>query len=239
VPRPADAWAEFRAAFVTELRQASRTSQFWIAVARQSIPVIGVAFFAWPALQIGIYFVLQSWLMLSLYCATDMTFDPEYRKGKLPRDMAEAVGALLKNFFGAIVAVGILLGLFGGFMLFIFFEGDSWDAFFRSGWHERSFLYGLLGLGASCLVETVRFARSLPQRTPAQIEADDLRIASTFYRVILMFVACLFVGAAPFAGLGDLIFVLATSLIVLYFEALPRSAAAFVASMKKTPRKAQ
>ncbi len=166
MPTPADAPAEFRAAFVTELREASRTSQFWIAVARQSIPVIGVAFFAWPALQIGVYFVLQSWLMLSLYCATDMTFDPEYRQGKPPRDVAEAAGALLKNFFGAIVAVGILLGLFGGFMLFNFFAGEAWDAFFSSGWHERSFLFGLLALAVSCLFETVRFVRSLPRRTP-------------------------------------------------------------------------
>ncbi len=54
-----------------------------------------------------------------------------------------------------------------------------------------------------------------------------------------MFVCCFFVSATRFFGLGDVLFVLATSLILIYFEALPRSAASLIASIKKTPNQAQ
>jgi len=219
-------------AFVAELSRVWRTPQFWVVIARQSIPVIGVAFFDWAALQIGAYFVLQSWLMLSLYCATDLTFDPKYQEGKPPRNFGESLSALIKMLFGALFIVGIMIGLCAAFILLKFFSRDAVHAFVTDDWHENGFLFGLAAMATSCLFETVRFVRSLPSRSPAQIEADDMRIATTFYRVVLLFVACALIGAVGGSSLGDLLFVLAIALIMAYFEALPRSAALLIRSVK-------
>src|SRR6185369_16442705 len=128
--------AVLRAAFVAELRRVWRKPQFWIVVARQIVPVVGVGFFDWAALQIGLYFVIQSWLMLSLYCATDLTFDPKHRKEKTARASTASASTLVKNFFGAAVLMGFVVGIFGGILLFSFFRGEAWDVFVDSGWRE-------------------------------------------------------------------------------------------------------
>lgn len=227
--------ADFRVALVAELRIEWRTSHFWIAVAMHSIPVIGVIFFEWPALKIGVYFVIQSWLMLALYCATDLTFDPKYRANKPPRGLSEGMSDFIKNLVGALLIVGILLGVVGGLMLQSSFAGDAWNTFIHSGWHERSFLNGLAALAAGCMIEALRFVRSLPRRTMAQIEADDMRIATTFYRVVLLFTASFLINVLGVFGFADVVFVMATALVLTYFEVLPRSAASLIGILKNKP----
>jgi hypothetical protein len=222
-----------RAALIAELRSVSRTLQFWIIVARQSIAVIGTAFFGWHALEIGLYFAIQSWLMLSLYAATDLTFDPKYLNAGPVRAWKESAGTLLKNFLAASLLTGILIGLFGGIALVGLFRGDAWGAFIEGGWHEPSFLCGVGALAASCVAEAARYLRSLPRRTAAEIEADDMRIASTFYRVVLLFMATVVIGALAWTGFTDLLFVVATALILTYFEALPRNASLLLGDVLK------
>ncbi|HEY2394605.1 MAG TPA: hypothetical protein VGH81_01320 [Rudaea sp.] len=214
-----------RAALIAELRQVWRTPPFFFSALRNATSVVGVLFLGWSALELALYFVIQSWLMLSLYAATDLTFNPKYG-GHPPRSLREALATPVQNLVGALVVVGFLIGLFGWFLLSGMFGADDWQAFLQGGWQQPSFLYGLLILLASCLSEAAVFAQRLPTRSAAQVETDDLRIASLFYRLVLLLAASIFLGATRGTALAAPLFALA--LVQVYFEALPRSSAAFL-----------
>lgn len=215
---------EFPSVLRAELGVASRTGAFWIVVARQAIPVLGVALFDWPAFEIAVYFVVQSWLMLSLYAATDLTFNPKY-SGTKGRNPESSVWLLLKQFLAAGLLIGFLVGMFGGFLLLQAFPREDANAFLQGGWHEQSFLIGLLALASGCLAEAVRFAQCIPQRTPDETAADDARIAGTFYRVVLLFIVSGLIGVTAQWRFAPVLFVIALGLLLTLFEALPRSAA--------------
>jgi hypothetical protein len=207
-----------------ELRDVWRTPAFLTTVARHTVPVVGVAFFGWPALQLAIYFILESWLLLSLYAAADLSFNPK-NGGRAPRNLREAVIDPLPQFLAAAGLIGVFVGLFGGFLIVGVFAPDEWTDFIQGGWHEPSFLLGLTMLIATCLTEAARFAQRLATRTPAQAQVDDLRIASLFYRVVLLFLASGALGLmAPFA-FAPMLFALALGIVLTFFEVLPCSAA--------------
>jgi hypothetical protein len=199
-----------------ELSAVWRTLPFLTTLARHTLPVIGVLFFVWPALQLAAYFLIESWLMMSLYAATDLTFNPKY---------GEAVLAPLPQFLAAGALIGVLVGLFGGFIVLGAFAQDERDAFFVGGWRETSFLLGLTILAASCVSEAAHFAQRIARRSPAQVQTDDLRIASLFYRVVLLFMASGVLGMAAPWSLAPVVFAIGLGLILTFFEALPRSAA--------------
>jgi hypothetical protein len=206
-----------------ELSAVWRTLPFLTTLARHALPVVGVLFFAWPALQLAAYFLIESWLMLSLYAATDLTFNPKYG-GRAPRSKSEAVLAPLPQFLAAAALIGVLVGLFGGFIVVGAFALDERQAFLDGGWRETSFLFGLAMLAASCVSEAAHFAQRMARRTPAQVQTDDLRIASLFYRVVLLFMASAVLGMAPWSW-APVVFAIVLGLILTFFEALPRSAA--------------
>jgi hypothetical protein len=217
----------FATVLSAELRAAWRTFPFLASAARNATSVIGVLFFDWPALQLALYFVIESWLMLSLYATTDLSFNPKYG-GRAPQSLSEAVLTPLPQFLAAAALIGVLVGLFGGFVLANTFAPDDWDAFLQGGWKQHSFLVGLLVLAATCLSEAVHFARRIRTRTPEQAAADDLRIASLFYRVVLLFMASAALGLARGSQLAAPLFALALAIVLMFFEALPRSAAALL-----------
>src|SRR5687767_14392176 len=74
-----------------ELVAAARTRCFWVAVARHSVPVVGVALFEWSAVNVGVFFLLESWLFLSLRATVEVTFDPKYAQGAAPRTAWDAI----------------------------------------------------------------------------------------------------------------------------------------------------
>ena len=58
--------------FFAELARESRTGHFWMMVARNAVPPLGVIALGWPALQAAVLFVLESWVFLSLRCGIEM-----------------------------------------------------------------------------------------------------------------------------------------------------------------------
>jgi hypothetical protein len=229
---PTDA-GQFALQVREELRDIWRTPAFLTPAARHAVPVIGAAFLGWPALQLAIYFVFESWLMLSLYAAADLSFNPK-NGGRAPRGWREAVIEQLPQFLAAAGLIAVMVGLFGGFLIVGAFAQDEWIEFLQTGWREPSFLLGLALLIATCLSEAARFAQRLATRTPAQAQLDDLRIASLFYRVVLLFMASGALGLTSQFAFAPMLFALALGIVLTFFEALPRSAAALLG--QRTPR---
>jgi len=221
---PPDSPSDFGRVLGAEVRVAWRTPAFWTIVLRHVIPVVGVVFFAWPAFQIAVFFVFESWLMLSLYAATDLTFNPKYGGAKT-RDARAIVGPLLKQFLAAGLLIAFIVGMFGGFLLVDVFPQEDWSGFLDGGWREHSFLIGLFALAASCIVDAVHFAQRIAHRTAEEVVADDARIAGTFYRVVLLFMVSGLIGATAQWGFVAPLFVIALALVLTLFEGLPRSAA--------------
>jgi len=214
----------------SELRHAARTSQFWLSLVRNSVPLFGVFLWHWDVLQMAVYFLLQCWLMGSLYCAIDMTFNPE--KGPPPRDTLDGMQPMLKRLFVAGLAFAVLVGIFGGFMLIGFFGKRELQEFLATGWQQWSFLQGVLALLAGCIAEAVRFLRSLPKRTPADIEADNYRFAATVQTVAVLAAFSAFLGAISRFLFGPAVVVVPMVLVATFFDATPRSAATMMGMRK-------
>ena len=223
---PMDA-GQFASQVRAELREIGRTPAFLTTLARHVLPVIGVLFFGWPALQLAVYFVIESWLMLSLYATADLSFNPKYG-GRAPQSLREAVIEPLPQFLAAAGLIGVLVGLFGGILIVGAFAQDEWTEFLQTGWDEPSFLLGLALLTASCLFEAIHFAQRIATRTPAQAQHDDLRIASLFYRVVLLFMASGGLGLTAQFAFAPMLFAIALGIVLTFFEGLPYSAAALL-----------
>jgi len=213
-----------------ELLHNARTAQFWLSIARNSVPLFGVFLWKWDVLEMSFYFLLQCWLMGSLYCAIDMTFNPE--KGPPPRDTLDGMQPMLQKLFVAGLVFAVLVGIFGGFMLIGFFRKNELSEFFSTGWQQWSFLKGVLALTAGCIAEAVRFLRSLPERTPADIEADNYRFAATLQTVALLCVFATFLGAISRFLFGPAAVVVPMVLVATLFDATPRSTAALLGTRK-------
>ncbi len=213
-----------------ELRGGVGKLQFWLSLARNSVPLFGAFLLHWDILEMAFYFLLQSWLMGALYCAIDMTFNPD--KGTPPRDVLDALGPLIKRFFGAAAVFAIFVGVFGGFMLVGFFGKGELLEFLNGGWQHAAFEQGVLALVVGSLAEAVRFVRSLPTRTPADIEADNFRFAATLQTVALLCVVSTFLGALARLLAGSAAFVVPAVVVVTMFDVAPRSAALMMGTPK-------
>lgn len=213
-----------------ELRHAVHTTQFWLSLLRNSVPLFGVFLWHWDVLQMAVYFLLQCWLMGSLYCAIDMTFNPE--KGTPPKDTLDGMQSMLQKLPVAGLVFAVLVGMFGAFMLIGFFRKDELGEFLSTGWQQWSFLKGVLALATGCIAEAVRFLLSLPKRTPADIEADNYRFAATVHTVAVLAVFSAFLGAISRFLFGAAAVVVPMVLVATLFDATPRSAAVMMGTRK-------
>ena len=73
------------------LAAAARTTDFWLSVARHSVPVIGVWAFGWSPVNVGVFFLLESWLFISTRATIEVTFDPHYAGDSLLLNLAGGV----------------------------------------------------------------------------------------------------------------------------------------------------
>lgn len=212
--------------FIAELVAGTRSAQFWLSLARNSIPLFGVFLWGWDVLELAVYILLQCWLMGATYCAIDLTFNPE--KGKAPADLLDAVGPLMRRFAVACVMFAVIVGIFGWFVL-AFFNKTELSAFLNGGWERPTFLWGVLGLIVGCLAEAVRFVHSLPRRTPEQEQADNRRFAATIRTVALIAVISAFLGAAARYAFGVSAFAVIVVLVLTLMDVAPRSVDALFA----------
>ncbi len=215
--------------FPNEARAALGRPGFWIAVLRETVPVVGVLAFGWPAFAAALYFIVESWLYLSLRASTEIVIDPKYAGKDLPRSTPDAVAKIAKHLSYVLPFFAILLGLFAGFVMFAAFPKADWAAFAAGGWREPEVLWGFGVLLASVIADTVRHARRFATRTSAEAEAGDLSMKLMFYRVTFgLFPAAFLLGLAGRWGLAPPLIVLAIALISIAIEAIPRSIVAWL-----------
>ena len=207
-----------------QLFAALRTRRFWMAVARNAVPVVGVLWFDWSAVSIAAFFLLESWLFLSSRATVEITFDPEFAHGQLPKTAGEALVKTTWMFLLTSIACAILVLGFGGVVALMAFTEPEINQFFTNGWRQTSFLVGVFGLVADILLDSIALKRRLLDRTPAERQADDLRTRLMFYRVAALMLACMVIAVASTIGIGGPVLVLLLSIILIYVEVFPRRA---------------
>jgi hypothetical protein len=214
-------WAALRA----ELAQALPTGRFWGVVARHCVPVVGVFLLGWPGLHAALFFLLESWLFLSLRCSIEISIDPKFGGSAIPTTPGSLVGRVLVQLPLVALGMAVLLGMFVWVLLVQAFSRSDWSEFIATGWRETSFLGGFVALLGSCVYEAVDFARRFPKRSREQAVLDDLRTATMFYRLIGLLAVSYGLGLAKRFGFGPQALVSAMALVMIYIEGTPHHAA--------------
>ena len=126
--------------FAEEFRRAARTSAFWIAAARELVPVAGVIALGWSAFAAALFFLFESWLLMSLRASAEITLNPRYAGKDLPNSTREAVVQVLKHFAYVLPFMGLLLGFFAAFILTVAFTREDLWRFLELEWREPAVL---------------------------------------------------------------------------------------------------
>lgn len=214
-----------------------RTTAFWSALFRHTLPVVGVTVFGWSGGTIALFFVLESWLFLTTRSAVDITFDPQFAFDRSTRTRRQTLGDLAKNVLIAGGMCGVLVFGFGGFVAVIAFSGDEGARFMREGWKQPSFLLSLLGLLATAVADGVRVAQRLNERTSVERAQDDARIRVMFYRNIgLLLGGTVIIAAASAFDVGAVAVVVVISATLIWIELLGLSASPTAPAPRADPR---
>lgn len=204
------------------LSVAVRSAGFWFAVMRHSVPVIGVAVFGWSAVSVAVIFLLESWIFLTNRLTIEVTFDRKYAGHELPVTVGQAISQTAKMWLLAAPVLAFMLFAFGGFVLLVAFPPGDWAEFSSDGWRRMSFRVSVVLILLDAIVDAVRFQRRLLTRSAAERVSDDRSVRVMFYRVVALLGGCVMLGLAAKVGLGGPLLVLAISLILVSFEALPQ-----------------
>lgn len=194
-----------------------RRPSFQAALLRQSVPVAGVLVLGWPAIEVAIFFLLDTWLFLTVRGSCDIAFDRAFG-GK--KDASLWTVAKLAP-VGAVV-VGIAVGMFGGIPLVMALPAWEWQA--AGGLASRAFLLSFAFLLVSHLYDAVRFVRRYHSRTEEERRQDALAVRVVMARLFVLVVAPFVLQFASLIGMAGRALVLLISGGILWLEAFPERA---------------
>ena len=201
------------------------TPQLWLVLLRRAIPIVGVGLWGWPGASIAIYFLLESWLFLTVRSAVEITFDPGYSPEARRRTGGAAARAFLRSLLITGIGMGVLILGFGRVVALVAFTGEASQRFLAAGWKETSFLAGLLALVVDTVVDGVSFKQRLTTRTEEQRAEDTRKVQGMLYRnTALLLGAMLIMAAAAAFDAGSLAVVVVISIVLAAFELSPRLA---------------
>jgi hypothetical protein len=195
-----------------------------MTLARHSIPVFGVLLFHWSAVNIAVFFLLESWLFLSTRLMIEVTFDPSFGGGWLGPSVWTAILKGVWMYALSAIACGVLVFAFGGFIILFAFQPGEWHQFVNGAWARPSFLLSLAALAGDVIVDGLAFSRRLLERSAAEKRLDDLHTRVMFYRVGMLMIACLVIGVAGSFGVGGPVLVIVIMLSLVYVELFPHRA---------------
>lgn len=207
---------------LAEIRDSLRRPEFWAAVGRELVPVAGVFFFGWMALEAGVFFLLESWLFLAGRLSLELVFDPRTSGDEVPRGCLAQLLKFTGYFATAGVIFGLLVGILALFTLQLAFSQEEIQTFLAAGWRRPPFL---LGIGALLLAELFtgwRFVSQVAVRSEEERKRDDHRILVMFYRCVVLLGSTYLLSFLVRNGLDPRFFVVVLFLVMLYFEACPR-----------------
>jgi len=213
----------------------------WTALFRHAVPVLGVLFLDWQALDVLLFLFVETWLFLTLRVGAETVLNRSF--GAVPETGVGAVAQLLVMTPIAGLLVGVVMGLVGLVVQQVAFGADEWRAFEQSAaWRTPLYRMGLALVVVEQVAEAVAFAVRLA-RLPAPSDADDRKLQRMVQRVVFLGAAGLAAGFAP-AGAGARGVVVALAVAMFLWEAWPEEApsaadAAAAAPRTKPPRRAR
>src|SRR5262245_47517634 len=198
-------------------REVLRRPSFRAALLRQAVPVIGVVVLGWPAVEVAIFFLLDTWLFLTARASCDIALDTKFGGSKDASPWAVAKVAPV----GA-VTVALFVAMFGGIPLVMALPAAEWQA--MGGLRRPVFLVSFLFLAASHLYDTVGFVRRFQSRTEEERRWDALASRVVIARMFVLVVAPFGLQLASLVGMAGRALVLLISGAILWLEAFPERA---------------
>jgi hypothetical protein len=205
-----------------EFEESLRRPSFWLAAAREAVPVIGVFFFGWEAIWAAAFFGIESVVYLATRIPAAMTFDPDSRGYHQPTGRFGPTGQYLGILPISLALIALVVGTPAFFSLTTF-PKEHFEAFVeQGGLLDPGFLTGVAVLLFSEAVATFRFIRRAPHRTPEQREQDEIRIQVMYHRALGLLTCGFLLGFLVRLTPEGKAFVLLPFLVMLYFEGCPR-----------------
>ena len=213
-PRPLPGWS------VVVRRPAFRAS-----AVRQVLPVLGVFFLGWPAIDIVAFFLLEIWAFLTLRFGLEVTLDRAVARDLPTRRL---VTDFLKHTFWSGVAFALMVGMLVLVTVAVAFKGKDLVDFALRGWRSPSFLVALVVMTSSLAWEARDFAERCRGRSDEERQSDDRRLRVVFARVVVVGLAGMFLGLAQAFGFGGQVLVLVISGAIVWLDASPERAEALL-----------
>ena len=193
----------------------------WTALFRHAVPVLGVLFLDWQALDVLLFLFVETWLFLTLRTGTEVVLNRSF--GGVPETAAGAVVQLVLYTPIAGLMIGFVMGLVGLVVQQVAFGADEWRAFTETAaWRTPLYRMGLALVAVEQVAEAVAFAVRLA-RLPAPADADDRKLQRMVQRVVFLGAAGVAAGVAP-AGAGARGVVVALAAAMFLWEAWPDEA---------------
>lgn len=191
----------------------------WTALARHAIPVLGVLFLGWSALDFLLYFLLETWLFLTLRMGVEATLNRSF--GKVPNTLAGALGQIALMSALSAVVIGIVLGLATLLVRQFAIADADWRRFEDAAtWRTPGFQLALALMVLDQLWDAVRFAVRIAP-LPAPDQADDLQLQRMALRITFLAGAGVLAGVTPAQGAGSGAVVVAMAFAMILLEAWP------------------
>jgi hypothetical protein len=197
---------------------------------RQALPVIGVFFLRWPALDIVAFFLLEVWMFLTLRAAFELTFDRDDTAALPVRSLVSEFGkyTLAGAAFAVMIVVMMLVTVLATF------PKEDLVGFLVHGWRTPSFLLALAPMVASHLWEARDFALRCRTRSADERALDTTRMRVVFARLLVVALAGMFIGLAQAFGWEGQLLVLVISGAIVWLEAAPERAEALLGFAPRT-----
>lgn len=220
------------AAHVPSWHVVVRRPAFRGALMRQALPVIGVFFLAWPALDVVAFFLFEVWLFLTLRFALEVTLDRPQARDLPARRL---VSDFLKHALTAGLAFALLVGMLVVVTVASTFGGKELLDFALRGWRSPTFLVALALMTSSYAWEAKGFADRCHGRSDDERESDNVQLRVVFARVLVVALSGIGLGLAQAFGVGGHVLVLVIAGANVWLEASPERAEKLLGF---TPRRA-
>jgi MFS family permease len=205
-----------------EIGESLRRPEHWAAAGRELVPVLGVFFFGWLAFEVGVFFLLESWLFLVNRLSLELVFDPQISGDEVPQGCFAQLLKFAGYFAMAGAIFGLMIGVLALFTLNLAFSEEEVKTFLQAGWRRPQFLVGIGVLLLAELGTSLIFVRQAAGRGEDERKRDDHRVLVMFYRCVVLLGSTYLLSYLVKNGLDPRFFVIVIFLVMLYFEACPR-----------------